>query len=51
MWVGAFGGLALFYQWVKSTDPEGQNPAVNREMNIVTKPIKTGLAFFDPVDE
>jgi hypothetical protein len=50
MWAGAFGGLALFYQWVKSTSPEGQNPAVNRQMNMVVPKIKTGKAFFDKVE-
>lgn len=49
MWAGAFGGLALFYQLVKATDPEGQNPAVNREFNMVTEPIKRGQAFFEKV--
>lgn len=32
------GGLSLFvglYQFIKSTDPEGKNPAVNRKMNVV----------------
>jgi hypothetical protein len=50
MWASAFGGLALFYQWVKSTSPEGQNPAVNRQMNMVVPSIKTGQAFFEKVE-
>lgn len=49
-WLGALGGVALFYQLVKSTDPEGQNPAVNREFNL-THPIpKTGEDFLKKVD-
>jgi hypothetical protein len=47
-WLGAFGGLALFYQWVKSTNPEQQNPAVSRQLNMVTPPIKTGKDFLEP---
>lgn len=39
------GGLAFFtglFQFVKSTDPESKNPAVNRKMNIVVDNPRTG---------
>jgi hypothetical protein len=46
----AFGLLALFYQLVKASDPEGQNPAVNRTvLNMVVEKPKTGKAFLDEV--
>jgi hypothetical protein len=45
-----FGFLAVVFQLIKATDPEGQNPAVNRTvMNMVVEAPKTGKAFFDPV--
>ena len=49
MWAGAFSILALFYQVVKLSDPEGKNPAVNRTYNMVVEAPKTGKAFFDKV--
>lgn len=44
MWGGMFGLLAGVYQWVKSTDPEGQNPAVNRSTMSMVGPMATGPA-------
>lgn len=41
------GGLSLFvglYQFVKSTNPEGKNPAVNRKMNMVVDAPELGPA-------
>ena len=39
------GGLSLFvglYQFIKFTDPESKNPAVNRTMNVVIDPPRIG---------
>ena len=39
------GGLSLFvglYQFVKITDPQSKNPAVNRIMNVVVDAPRTG---------
>mmetsp|Transcript_12174 Transcript_12174/g.15438 ORF Transcript_12174/g.15438 Transcript_12174/m.15438 type:complete len:126 (+) Transcript_12174:98-475(+) len=39
------GGLTFFvglFQFIKYTDPEGKNPAVNRTMNVVVDPPKIG---------
>mmetsp|Transcript_14541 Transcript_14541/g.21445 ORF Transcript_14541/g.21445 Transcript_14541/m.21445 type:complete len:125 (-) Transcript_14541:54-428(-) len=49
-WAGALTGVFLFYQWVKSTDPEGQNPAVNRKVNLVHPVPKKGKEFFEKVE-
>ncbi|KAL7531422.1 hypothetical protein ACHAXR_004029 [Thalassiosira sp. AJA248-18] len=43
MWLGGLGFFATMYQVVKSTNPMGKNPAVNREMNIVGgNPVELG---------
>ena len=34
-WLGGLGFFTSLYQFVKSTDPESKNPAVNRKMNVV----------------
>lgn len=39
-WAGALTGLAIVYQLVKTTNPSGKNPAVNRTLNIVSDPSK-----------
>eukprot|EP00585_Thalassiosira_rotula_P010215 CAMPEP_0196141428 /NCGR_PEP_ID=MMETSP0910-20130528/9737_1 /TAXON_ID=49265 /ORGANISM="Thalassiosira rotula, Strain GSO102" /LENGTH=140 /DNA_ID=CAMNT_0041402585 /DNA_START=44 /DNA_END=466 /DNA_ORIENTATION=+ len=43
MWLGGLGFFATMYQVVKTTNPEGKNPAVNRRMNAVGEdPIELG---------
>lgn len=41
-WLGGLGGFVALYQFVKTTDPESKNPAVNRTMNVVKDAPKTG---------
>mmetsp|Transcript_13890 Transcript_13890/g.40625 ORF Transcript_13890/g.40625 Transcript_13890/m.40625 type:complete len:124 (-) Transcript_13890:192-563(-) len=36
-WLGGIGFFTSVYQFVKSTDPESMNPAVNRKMNMVVE--------------
>jgi hypothetical protein len=41
-WLGGLGLFVGLYQVVKMTDPQSKNPAVNRKMNVVVEPPRTG---------
>ena len=41
-WLGGLTGFALLFQFVKSTDPESKNPAVNRTLNVVVDSPRRG---------
>eukprot|EP00550_Attheya_septentrionalis_P002443 CAMPEP_0198283480 /NCGR_PEP_ID=MMETSP1449-20131203/3047_1 /TAXON_ID=420275 /ORGANISM="Attheya septentrionalis, Strain CCMP2084" /LENGTH=133 /DNA_ID=CAMNT_0043980089 /DNA_START=81 /DNA_END=482 /DNA_ORIENTATION=- len=41
-WLGGFGFFIGVYQFIKYTNPEGKNPAVNRNMNMVQAMPRTG---------
>ena len=41
-WAGALTGLGLFWLFLKSTDPEGKNPAVSRKFDMVVEEPPTG---------
>lgn len=41
-WMSGLGLFVGLYQFVKSTDPESKNPAVNRKMNVVVDAPRTG---------
>mmetsp|Transcript_8363 Transcript_8363/g.7924 ORF Transcript_8363/g.7924 Transcript_8363/m.7924 type:complete len:128 (+) Transcript_8363:115-498(+) len=41
-WLAGLSGFVALFQFVKSTDPEGKNPAVNRVMNVVVEAPRVG---------
>ncbi len=41
-WLGGLGFFFGLYQFIKSTDPESKNPAVNRKMNVVVEAPEVG---------
>lgn len=41
-WLGGLGFFVVLYQFIKATDPQSKNPAVNRTMNVVVDAPRTG---------
>lgn len=41
-WLGGLSLFVGFYQFIKFTDPQSKNPAVNRKMNVVVDAPRTG---------
>jgi hypothetical protein len=41
-WAGALTGLGVFWFFLRSSNPEGKNPAVNRKFDLVVPEPPTG---------
>mmetsp|Transcript_3510 Transcript_3510/g.4665 ORF Transcript_3510/g.4665 Transcript_3510/m.4665 type:complete len:127 (-) Transcript_3510:202-582(-) len=46
-WLGGLGLFVGLYQFVKYTDPQSKNPAVNRTMNVVVDVPRVGAPLAD----
>jgi len=40
MWLGGIGFFVSLFQFIKWTDPESKNPAVNREFDMIKETIE-----------